>query len=429
MILKMTYTKTEHSWMFYDWAESAFSIIVTTAIFPIYYSSAAELSGVSNGNSTAYLGYTISIFTLIIAVLSPLLGTMADVKGFKKKFFFTFFALGVLGTLSLAIIPDTSWFVLLIGYAIASIGMAGSNVFYDGFLVDITKPERMNRVSSRGFSLGYIGSSIPFLISIGVILLSQNGVLPFSTISATRFAFILTALWWTVFSLPMLKNVHQIHGIEKQPKLIKHSFKRLFSTFRQLKQYRAAFLFLIAYMFYIDGVGTIISMSTAYGTDLGLQATDLLIVLFVVQIVAAPFAILYGRLADRFPGKTMIYVAIIVYIGVCTYAFFMSTLVDFWILAMLIATSQGGIQALSRAYFGRIIPSHKANEFFGLYDIFGRFASIIGPTMVATITQLTGRSNYGVFSLILLFIVGFFVLTKVPEEGTTTVVEELSSTI
>lgn len=280
----MTYTKTEHSWMFYDWAESAFSIIVTTAIFPIYYSSAAELSGVSNGNSTAYLGYTISIFTLIIAVLSPLLGTMADVKGFKKKFFFTFFALGVLGTLSLAIIPDTSWFVLLIGYAIASIGMAGSNVFYDGFLVDITKPERMNRVSSRGFSLGYIGSSIPFLISIGVILLSQNGVLPFSTISATRFAFILTALWWTVFSLPMLKNVHQIHGIEKQPKLIKHSFKRLFSTFRQLKQYRAAFLFLIAYMFYIDGVGTIISMSTAYGTDLGLQATDLLIVLFVVQI-------------------------------------------------------------------------------------------------------------------------------------------------
>ncbi|WP_225744671.1 MFS transporter [Marinilactibacillus sp. Marseille-P9653] len=423
----MTYTKTEHSWMFYDWAESAFSIIVTTAIFPIYYSSAAELSGVSDGNSTAYLGYTISIFTLIIAVLSPLLGTMADVKGFKKKFFFTFFALGVLGTLSLAIIPDTSWLVLLIGYAVASIGMAGSNVFYDGFLVDITKPERMNRVSSRGFSLGYIGSSIPFMISIGVILLSQNGVFPFSTISATRFAFILTALWWTIFSLPMLKNVHQIHGIERQPKLVKHSFKRLFSTFRQLKQYRAAFLFLIAYMFYIDGVGTIISMSTAYGTDLGLQATDLLIVLFVVQIVAAPFAILYGRLADRFPGKTMIYVAIVVYIGVCTYAFFMSTLIDFWILAMLIATSQGGIQALSRAYFGRIIPSHKANEFFGLYDIFGRFASIIGPTMVATITQLTGKSNYGVFSLILLFVIGFFVLTKVPEEGTTIAVDELSS--
>lgn len=415
----MNYTKAENSWMFYDWAESAFSIIVTTAIFPIYYSSAAESSGVSDANSTAYLGYTISIFTLIIAVLAPILGTMADTKGFKKKFFFTFFSLGVLGTLSLAVIPDTYWLVLLIGYAIASIGMAGSNVFYDGFLVDITKPERMNRISSRGFSLGYIGSSIPFLISIGIILLSQNGVLPFSTANATRLAFLITALWWTVFSLPMLKNVHQVYGVERRPKLVRSSFKRLLDTFKQLQHYRAAFLFLIAYMFYIDGVGTIISMSTAYGSDLGLAATDLLIVLCVVQIVAAPFAILYGRLADRFPGKTMIYVAIIVYIGVCGYAFFMSSLVDFWVLAMLIATSQGGIQALSRAYFGRIIPNHKANEFFGLYDIFGRFASIIGPTIVATITQLTGQSNYGVFSLIILFLAGFYVLTKVPESNFT----------
>lgn len=415
----MNYTKAENSWMFYDWAESAFSIIVTTAIFPIYYSSAAESSGISDANSTAYLGYTISIFTLIIAVLAPILGTMADTKGFKKKFFFTFFSLGVLGTLSLAVIPDTYWLVLLIGYATASIGMAGSNVFYDGFLVDITKPERMNRISSRGFSLGYIGSSIPFLISIGIILLSQSGTLPFSTANATRIAFLITALWWTVFSLPMLKNVHQVYGVERKPKLVRSSFKRLIDTFKQLQHYRAAFLFLIAYMFYIDGVGTIISMSTAYGSDLGLAATDLLIVLFVVQIVAAPFAILYGRLADRFPGKTMIYVAIIVYIGVCGYAFFMSSLVDFWILAMLIATSQGGIQALSRAYFGRIIPNHKANEFFGLYDIFGRFASIMGPTIVATITQLTGQSNYGVFSLIILFLAGFYVLTKVPESNFT----------
>lgn len=416
--MKMKYTKAEHSWMFYDWAGSAFSIIVTTAVFPIYYSSAAELSGVSDANSTAYLGYTISIFTFIVALLSPLLGTMADIQGFKKRFFLTFFSLGVLGTLSLALVPHTSWIFLLIGYAIASIGMSGANVFYDGFLVDVTEPDRMNRVSSRGFSLGYIGSSIPFIISIGFILLSQNEVIPVSTVNATRLAFILTALWWGLFSLPMIRNVEQIHGVPRRPRLIKSSFKRLFSTFQQLKHYRAAFTFLIAYMFYIDGVGTIISMSTAYGKDLGLASTDLLIVLFAVQVVAAPFAILYGRLADRFPGKTMIYVAIIVYIGVCTYAFFMDTLTDFWILAMLIATSQGGIQALSRAYFGRIIPKHKASEFFGLYDIFGRFASIIGPALVAVITQATGQSNYGVFSLIILFLVGFFVLTRVPETET-----------
>ncbi|SFK27122.1 MFS transporter, UMF1 family [Marinilactibacillus piezotolerans] len=416
--MKMKYTKAEHSWMFYDWAGSAFSIIVTTAVFPIYYSSAAELSGVSDANSTAYLGYTISIFTFIVALLSPLLGTMADIQGFKKRFFLTFFSLGVLGTLSLALVPHTSWIFLLIGYAIASIGTSGANVFYDGFLVDVTEPDRMNRVSSRGFSLGYIGSSIPFIISIGFILLAQNEVIPISTVNATRLAFVLTALWWGLFSLPMIRNVEQIHGVPRRPRLIKSSFKRLFSTFQQLKHYRAAFTFLIAYMFYIDGVGTIISMSTAYGKDLGLASTDLLVVLFAVQIVAAPFAILYGRLADRFPGKTMIYVAIIVYIGVCTYAFFMNTLTDFWILAMLIATSQGGIQALSRAYFGRIIPKHKASEFFGLYDIFGRFASIIGPALVAVITQATGQSNYGVFSLIILFLVGFFVLTQVPESET-----------
>ncbi|WP_208560666.1 MFS transporter [Marinilactibacillus kalidii] len=414
----MTYTKAEHSWMLYDWGQSVFSIIVTTAIFPIYYSNAASQSGVSEVNATPYLGYTISAFTLILAILAPILGTMADTKGFKKKFFISFFVLGTLGTFALAFVPLNHWLLLLIVYAIASIGMAGSNVFYDGFLVDITKPERMNRISSRGFSLGYIGSCIPFVISIAIIMLAQNGFLPFSVTTATRFSFILAATWWIVFSVPMLKNVHQLYGIEREPKLLKSSLKRLLNTFKQLKRYQAAFLFLIAYMFYIDGVGTIIAMSTAYGTDLGLNPTDLLIVLLAVQIVAAPFAILYGRLADRFPGKTMIYVAIIVYLFVCIYAFFMDNLVDFWILAMLIATSQGGIQALSRAYFGKIIPADKANEFFGLYDIFGRFASIFGPSLVAIITQLTGQSNYGVFSLIILFLIGFYVLTKVPETNT-----------
>lgn len=411
--MKWTYSKAESSWMFYDWAESAFSIIVTTAIFPIYYASAADISGIEH--STAYLGYTISFTTLILALLSPILGTIADVKGYKKKFFLLTFGLGVIGTLGLAIVPSSNWWLLLIGYAVARIGMSGSNVFYDGFLVDVTEPERMNRVSSLGFGLGYIGSSIPFLISIAMIVLAQGEIIPISVVAATRFAFVLTAFWWTIFSLPFVKNVHQVYGIEPEPKLVRNSFKRLFHTLNHLRQYRSAFLFLIAYMFYIDGVGTIISMSTAYGTDLGLEATDLLVVLFVVQIVAAPCAWIYGKLADRFPGKTMIYVAIIIYIGICSYAFFMNSLLDFWILAMLVATSQGGIQALSRAYFGKIIPRHKANEFFGIYDIFGRFASIIGPSLVGVMTQISGRSNYGVFSLIALFIIGLYLLTKVPE--------------
>jgi UMF1 family MFS transporter len=213
----------------------------------------------------------------------------------------------------------------------------------------------------------------------------------------------------------MFKNVKQIHFVEKEGNIILESFKRLGNTFKEIRQYRALFLFLLAYFFYIDGVGTIISMSTAYGSDLGLESTSLLIVLFATQVVAAPFAILYGKLATKFSEKKMLYVGIIVYIIICTYAFFLDTIVDFWILAMLVATSQGGIQALSRSYFGKLVPKENSNEFFGFYNIFGKFASIIGPLLVGITAQLTGNSAYGVFSLVILFIIGFIILTKVPE--------------
>ena len=213
----------------------------------------------------------------------------------------------------------------------------------------------------------------------------------------------------------MLKNVVQVHAIEREPRILASSFRRLGETFKEIKKYRTVFIFLLAYFFYIDGVGTIISMSTAYGTDLGIEATDLLIVLFVTQVVAAPFAILYGRLAKRFSVKTMLYVGIFVYIIVCIYAFFLSTTLDFWILAMLVATSQGGIQALSRSYFAQLVPKEKSNEFFGFYNIFGKFASVMGPLLLAVTATLTGSSAYGVFSLVILFIIGGILLTLVPK--------------
>ena len=213
----------------------------------------------------------------------------------------------------------------------------------------------------------------------------------------------------------MFRNVHQRYYIEREPRLVLNSFKRLGTTFLEIKKYRALFLFLLAYFFYIDGVGTVITMSTAYGTDLGISATSLLIILFVTQVVAAPFAILYGRLAGRFSGKKMLYVGITVYIVVCIYAFFLKTTLDFWILAMMVATSQGGIQALSRAYFAKLVPKEKANEFFGFYNIFGKFASILGPLLLGATAQLTGSSSTGVFSLIILFIVGIVILRMVPE--------------
>lgn len=414
MLLKK-YTKEENSWILYDWATSAYSIIITTAVFPIFYKSVAQEAGIRSADSTAYLGYTIAIATFILAVIGPILGTIADYRGFKKKFFSVFFALGVLSTALMAFVPGDQWLLLLIFYTLTAIGAAGANIFYDAFLVDITTEEKMNRVSSRGYGMGYIGSTIPFIISIALILSAQKDFIPLSVTTATQISFLLTAAWWGFFTIPFLKNVKQVHYIEREPNPIAGSFRRLGKTFKNISQYRAVVLFLLAYFFYIDGVHTIISMSSAYGTDLGISATDLLVILFVTQVVAAPFAFLFGRLADRFTGKTMLYAGIIIYIIVCCYAYFLETTLDFWILAMLVASAQGGIQALSRSYFAKIIPKENANEFFGFYNIFGKFASIMGPLLVGVTAQLTNNTASGVFSLIILFIVGIAILIFVPE--------------
>ncbi|TQR16209.1 MFS transporter [Psychrobacillus vulpis] len=419
------FTKQENSWALYDWGSSAYSIIITTAVFPIFYKSSATAAGLDGNVSTAYLGYTIAIFTFILAMLGPILGTIADYRGMKKKFFTFFFVLGVTFTALLAFVPFENWLLLLIFYTIAAIGATGANVFYDGFIVDVTTDKRMHEVSSRGFSLGYIGSTIPFLISIVIILLAGNEVIPINTEIASRIAFVITAIWWVIFSVPMFKNVHQKHYIERDGNPVPQSFKRLAKTFKEIRKYRSLFMFLLAYFFYIDGVGTVINMSTAYGTDLGLSSTSLLIILFVTQVVAAPFAILYGKLAGKFSEKKMLYVGIIVYMIVCTYAFFLETVVDFWILAMLVATSQGGIQALSRSYFAKLIPKENSNEFFGFYNIFGKFASIMGPLLVAFTAQITGKSSYGVFSLVVLFIIGLIILSRVPEPKEAQVVNEI----
>ncbi|WP_163580196.1 MFS transporter [Gracilibacillus saliphilus] len=410
------FTKQENSWMFYDWGSSAFSIIITTAIFPIYYKAQATDAGISGADSTAYLGYTISVFTFILAMLGPILGTIADYKGLKKKFFLSFMGLGIFSTFALIFVPEGQWLLLLIVFTLASLGSTGANVFYDGFLVDVTNDNRMNQVSARGFGLGYIGSAIPFVISIAIILLAQHGILPISSTTASKIAFLITCIWWAVFAIPMIRNVKQIHFVERDSQPIRQSFKRLFQTVKHVKEYKYLTIFLIAYFFYIDGVGTIISMSTAYGTDVGLSPTVLLVVLFVTQVVAAPFSIIYGKLANRFSAKSMLNVGIVVYIIVCIYGYFLETAIDFWILAMLVASSQGGIQALSRSYFAKLIPKNNANEFFGFYNIFGKFASITGPLLLGFTAQITGHSNAGILSLIVLFVIGMIILYFVPSD-------------
>lgn len=409
----MKLTKLEKSWAFYDWANSAYTLTVTTAVFPLYFKAAALEEGISASTSTAYVGFANSFASLLIALLAPILGTIADYHGIKKRFFMLFWAAGITGCLLLGLVPESQWFLLLLVYIVSAIGFSGGNIFYDAFIVDVTEDDRMDRLSTMGFALGYIGSTIPFIIAMAIILLSQADILPFGGFTTPKISFAITAVWWLAFSLPMVKNVKQVHGIPREPQPVLQSFKRLFRTFKNIKKHKAAFLFLLAYFFYIDGVDTIIKMASSYGSDLGVSSNDLLVILLATQFVAFPSAIIFGRLADRFKGKRMLYVAIAFYTLICVYAYFLKTTFDFWVLAMMVGLVQGGIQALSRSYFAKLIPKEKANEFFGFYNIFGKFAAIMGPAIVAMVTLATGRSNYGVVSLIVLFIIGGTLLTFV----------------
>ncbi len=409
-------TASERSWAFYDWANSAYALIVVTAILPLYFKASAAEAGIDAATSTAFWGYANSLSTLIVSVLAPVLGTIADFKGFKKRFFIIFAALGIVFTLMLAVVPSGQWMILLVCFILTSIGFTGANIFYDAFLVDVTTEERMEKISANGFALGYIGSIIPFVISIGLIMIAQLNILPLSVTIASQIAFVITALWWGFFTIPMLKSVEQRYYVDRVSNPVSTSFKKLYKTFKNIKEYKPIFVFLLAYFFYIDGVHTVINMSTVFGSDLGISSTTLLIVLFVTQVVAAPFTILFGKLAGKYNEKTMIMVGIVIYIIVCGYAYFLDSALDFWILAMLVGTSQGGIQALSRSYFAKLVPKESSNEFFGFYSVFGKFAAILGPLLVGITAQMTGSTNSGVFSLVVLFIIGGILLLRVPTQ-------------
>lgn len=397
------YTKEEKSWIFYDWANSAFSAIVAAIILPVFFKSMAESSGVSAVDATAYWGYATSLGTLICAVLAPFLGTLGDFRGMKKKLFTAFMLLGVVSTFLLAL--TNSWQGLLLFYVLGTLGFSGSCIYYDSFLLDVTDVSRMDRVSSVGYGLGYIGgSTIPLVISLVLIQFGSGFGVP--TMLATKFSFILTAVWWLVFTIPMLRHVQQKHAIEPDRDMFAHTLRNMKDTLSMIVRNRSILFFVIAYFFYIDGVGTIIHMATVFGSSCGLDSMDLMVVLLVVQIVAFPFAILYGRLADKFGSRRMILFGIATYIVVCMLGFNLKEMKDFLLLAVLVGTAQGGIQALSRSFYGKLVPAEHASEYFGFFDVFGKFSAVIGPALFGIVAQLTGVTNYGALAVMFMFILG-----------------------
>lgn len=393
----------ERSWMMYDWANSVYSSVVTAAVLPIYFTSLTAAAGISGAMSSVYWGYAVAAASLIVALFAPLLGALGDYKGMKMRLLRVFLAIGVVSTAALAFF--SGWQVILAVSIVTGVGFAGATIFYDASLVDVTTPERMDKVSSYGFALGYIGgSTIPFIGSIALIMFGEQIGIP--RIVATRLSFVITAVWWAFFSIPMLTHVKQKHYLEHEQGLLAASFRRVSTTLRNVQQYRRVFLFLVSYFFYIDGVGTIIRMATIYGASVGISTQTMMAALVVIQIVAFPCAIIFGRLAEKYGSAIMLFVGMGIYIVISVLGFRMTTAAEFWGLALLVATAQGGIQAISRSHFGKMIPKHKFNEFFGMYDIFSRFGTILGPMMFAMLTQATGNPRFGVLSVIAQFTIG-----------------------
>ena len=399
---KFSLTGLERAWILYDVGNSAFVLLVATLI-PIFFNALAEEGGLSSVDYLAYWGYAASAVTIITAVLSPILGTLADTRGFKKPIFILCLVVGVAGCCAMGLAK--TWLPFLLIFVFAKVGFSGSLVFYDSMLSDVTTPDRMDVVSSRGYAWGYIGSCVPFVVCLALVL--GSGAIGLSQMTALNIALFITAAWWLAMTLPLLKTYRQLHYVEVEKHAIRQSFARIGHTLRHLHEDKQVFWFLLAFFCYIDGVYTIIDMATAYGTALGLDTTGLLLALLVTQIVAFPSALIFGRLSAKYPSTTLIPVCIAAYAGIALFAFFLTQQWQFWVLAFVVGMFQGGVQALSRSHFAKIIPPEKSGEYFGLFDICGKGASFLGTMIVSVGSQLTGSANVGIGMLALLFAVGF----------------------
>lgn len=405
------------SWCMYDWANSAFAATIMAAVLPFFYSSVAG-ANLSKTTASSYWGYTNTVAMLIVAFSAPLLGALADHGGMKKKFLAGFAALGIMATACLVSVGSGDWLLASFLYILGMLGFSGGNNFYDSLLPHVAGDEEIDRISSYGYATGYLGGGLLLILNLTMIMRPDLFGIPDAEWGA-RYSFLTVALWWALFSVPILKNVPEppvvpIPGESTHP--IRASFQRLSLTFHNLRQYREAFKFLMAFWLYNDGIGTIISMAVIFGAEINIAREHLIGAILAVQFVGIPFSLLFGNLAGKIGTKRAIFLGLGIYTGISIGGYFIQSALHFWILAILVGFVQGGTQALSRSLFGTLIPKSRSAEFFSFYDVSSKFAGIIGPSVFAIVGQMTGSSRLSVVALVVFFIGGGLILFRVKEK-------------
>ncbi|MGB2955831.1 MAG: MFS transporter [Anaerolineales bacterium] len=417
------YKKIINAWSMYDWANSAFATTIMAAVLPIYYSAIAEPSLTPN-QATAYWGYTNSIALLLVALLSPILGAVADFRGAKKRYLTYFALVGITATALMYFLTSGDWLFASILFIVGNIGFAGANVFYDSLLPHIAQKGDIDQVSTRGYAMGYLGGGLLLAVNLAMIMLAPDHL----TALMTRISLASVAIWWLLFTIPLWKNVpeppRQIFKGEMDSNPFSAGFKRLAETFKEIRKYGELFKFLVAFWLFNDGIGTIIKMATIYGKEIGIGQTDLIGALLMVQFVGIPFSFAFGWLAKKIGTKRSIYISLGVYTLISISGYFMQSAIHFWILGFAVALVQGGSQALSRSLYGRMVPKAQSAEFFSFFSVSGKFAGMFGPLVFGLVSQIVGNSRLAIVSLVIFFIAGGLLLTRVDEEKGIQVAQE-----
>jgi MFS transporter, UMF1 family len=411
-------TPEQRAWATYDWANSAFQCTIITAVFPVYFASVAA-AGLPPAVATERFATATTLALSIVALIAPVLGAYADVAGAKKRLLGIFLAVGVTSTAAMVQIGEGDWLLAAALFVVANVGVSGSFVFYDSLLPHIAADAEMDRVSSAGYALGYLGGGVLLALNLAWILQPEWFGLADAAM-ASRLSFLSVAVWWLVFAIPLFRRVPEpaVRNVRRAGNPVAASFRQLAGTLRELRQYRQAFLMLVAFLIYNDGIGTIIRMAGPYGQEIGLPQQGLIAAFVMVQFVGIPFAVLFGRLAGRIGAKPSIFIALVMYVLISLVGYFMTTIWEFFLLSFMVATVQGGSQALSRSLFATMIPKHKSSEFFGFFGVFEKFAGIIGPLLFAATVRLTGTSRTAILSVIAFFVVGAALLWMVDvDEG------------